>query len=260
MAGLFGGMFNYDKEGPGVEKDAPRKKGFIVFFELYFKNFWKLAISSAWYLLLTIPIVTSGLAAAGFTNVARNMALDRHSFGTSDFFETIKKNWKQALPAGIINIVILLILIGDLFFFYNSTSGALMLIGLAVVVTVLLLFIMMQFYMWTIMITFKLKLKQIYVNSFKFALIGLKRNVLVIILLALLYAAIVGLFLINVNIVALLATLIAIFAVPGFQFLLIQFNTFENVKKYMIIPYYIEHPDEDIELRRSMGIYEDSAE
>ncbi len=257
MAGLFGGFFNYDKEGPGVEKDAPAKKGFIVFFELYFKNFWKLTISSVWFLILSIPIVTSGLAAAGFTNVTRNIALDRHSFGTSDFFDTVKKNWKQALPAGIINIIILLILVGDLFFFYNATSGAMMLFGLAVVVTVLLLFVMMQFYMWTIMITFKLKLKQIYVNSFKFALIGLKRNFLVILLLAVLYAAIVGLFLINVNIIALVATLIAVFALPGFQFLLIQFNIFENIKKYMIIPYYTEHPDEDIELRRSMGILED---
>ena len=32
MAGLFGSFFNYDKEGPGVEKDAPEKKGFIIFF------------------------------------------------------------------------------------------------------------------------------------------------------------------------------------------------------------------------------------
>ena len=37
MAGLFGGLFNYDKEGPGVDKNAPKKKGFIVFFEIYFK-------------------------------------------------------------------------------------------------------------------------------------------------------------------------------------------------------------------------------
>lgn len=256
MAGLFGSFFNYDKEGPGVEKDAPRKKGFIVFFEIYFKNFWKLAISTVWFWLLTIPIVTSGLACAGFTNVARNMSLDRHSFGTSDFFETIKKNWKQALPAGIINVLILslLILAGD---FYISLSGTFSLIGIAVVITCTLLFMMMQFYFWTILITFKLKLKQIYVNSFKFALIGLKRNFLVILLLVVFYAAIFGLFLINKNIISLIAFLIAIFALPGFQFLIIQFNIFENIKKFMIIPYYEEHPDEDIELRRSMGIFED---
>ncbi len=258
MAGLFGGLFNYDKEGPGVEKDAPQKKGFIVFFEIFFKNFWKLAICSVWFIALCIPIVTSGLAFAGFTNVARNMALDRHSFGTSDFFDTIKKNWKQALPTGIINIIILLILLGDILFFWNSTEGALMLIGLAVVVTVLILFIMMQFYMWTIMITFKLKLKQIYINSFKFALIGLKRNVLIIFVMLLFFAAVFGLIAINVNIITLVATLLMIFAIPGLTFLLIEFNTFEKIKKFMIIPYYKDHPEEDLELRRSMGILDDN--
>lgn len=260
MAGLFGGFFNYDKEGPGVEKNAPKKNGFIVFFEIYFKNFWKLTISSVWFLLLSAPVVTMGLAAAGFTNVVRNMALDRHSFGTSDFFSTIKKNWKQALPAGIINAVIFFILIGDILFFYNATQGVGMLLGIAVVITVLLLFIMMQFYMWTILITFKLNLKQIYINSFKFALIGLKRNFLVILLSLLVYAAIFVLFLVGKNIIALVATLIVVFALPGFQFLLIQFNIFENIKKYMIIPYYNDHPDEDIDLRRSLGIYEEENE
>lgn len=257
MAGLFGGFFNYDKEGPGVEKDAPKKKGFIVFFEIFFKNFWKLAICSIWFIALSLPIVTGGLACAGFTNVARNMALDRHSFGTSDFFDTIKKNWKQALAAGIINIIISLILIGDILFFYNSTEGIMMLIGLAVVITVLILFVMMQFYMWTIMITFKLKLKQIYVNSFKFAIIGLKRNILIIFFLLLFVAAIIGMLFININIITLVATVFVVFVLPPFYFLLVQFNTFSKIKKLMIIPYYKDHPDEDLELRRSMGILEE---
>lgn len=257
MAGIFGGLFNYDKEGPGVEKDAPKKKGFIVFFEIFFKNFWKLAVCSVWFIALCIPVITSGLAFAGFTNVVRNMALDRHSFGTSDFFDTIKKNWKQALAAGIINIIILLILAGDIVFFYKSTDGAIKLVGLAVVATVLFLFIMMQFYMWTIMITFKLKLKQIYVNSFKFALIGLKRNVLVILINLLSFAAIFGMLMINVNIITMLATALVIFVIPPFNFMVIQFNTFEKIKKLMIIPYYKDHPDEDLELRRSMGILEE---
>ena len=40
MAGLFG-LFNYEKEGPGIDKNAPKKHGFIVFFETFFRNFWK---------------------------------------------------------------------------------------------------------------------------------------------------------------------------------------------------------------------------
>lgn len=61
MAGFFG-LFNYEKEGPGIEKDAPKKKAFIVFFETFFRNFWKFISVNAVYLLLSIPIITNGLS------------------------------------------------------------------------------------------------------------------------------------------------------------------------------------------------------
>ena len=32
---LFG-FLNFNKEGPGIEKDAPKKRTFIVFLETYF--------------------------------------------------------------------------------------------------------------------------------------------------------------------------------------------------------------------------------
>ncbi|MBQ6816784.1 MAG: YesL family protein [Clostridia bacterium] len=253
MSGFFG-LFNYEKEGPGVEKDAPQKKGFFLFFDLYFKNFWKLVVSSIWFILLSIPVVTSGLAFAGFTNVARNLAIDSHSFGTSDFFETIKKNWKQALPAGIINLLIFALLIWDLYFFYTVTTGIFSLVALAMVLTLLFIFITMNFYLWTIMVTFKLKLKQIYVNSFKFAILCLKRNILIVVSLLAIYAATISLLFLNVNIITMLYTAIVLFVLPGFTFLLIEFNVFPKIKKHMIIPYYKDHPNEDLELRHRMGI------
>jgi hypothetical protein len=37
MAGFLG-FNNYQKEGPGISKDAPKKKTFIVFFEMFFYN------------------------------------------------------------------------------------------------------------------------------------------------------------------------------------------------------------------------------
>ena len=41
---------------------------------------------------------------------------------------------------------------------------------------------------------------------------------------------------------------------PGFKFLLIQYCCFPAIKKYIIDPYYEEHPDEDIEKRKDLGI------
>ena len=253
MAGFFG-LFNYDREGPGVEKNAPKKKSFIVFFELLFKNFWKLAVNSIWYWMLTIFLPTGGLAAAGITNITRNMAIDRHSFGTHDFFDTIKKNWKQALTAGIINTIIIAFLVWDIYFFYTYSEGAISLVCIAICATVLLVFLMMRYYIWVILISFKLKLKEIYINSFKLSLVGLKSNLVIFLGMVLIYAICFGLFWVNVKITLFLLVLIVLFFLPGYRFLLIQFNVFKNIKKYMIDPYYSEHPDEDIELRRGLGL------
>ena len=256
MAGFFG-LFNYEKEGPGVDKNAPEKIGFIRFFELLFKNFWKLAVNSIWYWLLTLLVLPAGLAAAGMTNITRNMAVDTHSFGTTDFFDTIKKNWKQALPAGIINMLVLGFLAFDIYFFTLYFQNELKIIGLAVCITLTLIFMVMRYYIWVILITFKLPLKQIYQNSFKLTMVGFKNNIIVLIGLAAMYALCYGLGVIATGITQFLFCIIVIFVLPGFRFLLIQFNVFGNIKKYMIEPYYKEHPDEDIELRRRLGVYKE---
>ncbi len=251
---VFLGLFNYDKEGPGVEKNAPEKIGFIRFFELFFKNFWKLAINSVWYWLLTLLVVPSGLAAAGMTNITRNMAVDTHSFGTSDFLDTIKKNWKQALIAGIINILAIGFLAFDIYFFWVYAQNVLRTVGLVVCISALLIFLVMRYYIWIILITFKLSFKEIYINSFKLSILGLKNNIIILLGMAIIYAVCYGLGIVGVGLTQFLFFLIAIFVLPAYRFLLIQFNVFPNIKKYMIEPYYENHPDEDIEIRRRLGV------
>ena len=254
---VFFGLFNYEKEGPGISKNAPKKKTFIVFFETFFRNFWKFITINLVYGIISLPQITSGLASAGFTHVARNTARDKHSFGLSDFFDTIKKNWKQALGAGIINTLVYAIIIFDLWFFYTSVKGVFGIIGLGLMLSVLVIFTMMNYFIWTLMITFKFKLKQIYKNSFNFAVINLKKNFLCFFVLLLVHAVYVGiLFLFQRfwHIVLSLEIMIYILTYPGFKFLLIQYCCFPAIKKYIIDPYYEEHPDEDIEKRKDLGI------
>ena len=253
---LFG-FFNYNKEGPGISKDAPKKRTFIVFFETFFRNFWKFIPISAVYSVLCLPLVTSGLASAGMTNVARNTARDKHSFGLSDFFETIKKNWKQALPAGIINTFVYVILIFDVWFFYNS-EGLIAQIGLSITFAMLFIFTVMNYFLWTLMITFKFTLKQIYKNSFKFAFINFKGNLICFFSQVLVLAIYVGLlFLLSNWFILVLSIEIIVFGItfPAFQYLLVQYCVFPSIKKYIIDPYYEAHPDEDLDKRRDLGVY-----
>ena len=256
MAGFFG-LFNYEKEGTGISKNAPKKKTFIVFFETFFRNFWKFININLVYSVISLPIVTSGLAAAGITNVTRNIARDKHSFGLSDFFETIKKNWKQALPVGIINALLYMILLFDIYFFYYCSEGAMATVGLAVAFSMTFIFTVMQFYIWTLMITFDFKLKQLYKNSFKFVFINMKMNLLCLFSIALIYAvniAILLLFKSHFFPVLSIELFLYIILFPSFRYLLVQYCVFPSIKKYIIDPYYEEHPDEDIEKRQNLGI------
>ncbi|MGI6335550.1 MAG: YesL family protein [Eubacteriales bacterium] len=58
MAGFFG-LFNYAKPGKGVSKNAPEKKRFFVFFEIYFRKFWKLLFLNFIYAVITLPFVSA---------------------------------------------------------------------------------------------------------------------------------------------------------------------------------------------------------
>lgn len=256
MAGFFG-LFNYEKEGPGISKNAPKKKGFIVFFETFFRNFWKFIVINLVYGLISLPVLTNGLASAGLTNVTRNIARDKHSFGVSDLLDTVKKNWKQALPAGIIKLVIYIILGFDIYFFYFGSKGIMSTIGLGISLCMLFIFTVMDYFVWTLIITFKFSLKQIYRNSFKFVFINMKMNLVCFFSILLVYAANVGIVLLLSPYAIMVITfeiLLYILLFPSFRFLLVQFCTFPSIKKCIIDPYYRDHPDEDLDKRRDLGI------
>lgn len=53
--GLF--SVNYSKPGPGVDKDAPQKKGIFRYFEIFFRKFWKLLQVNMLYFLCSLPML-----------------------------------------------------------------------------------------------------------------------------------------------------------------------------------------------------------
>ncbi len=255
--GLFGK--NYDTPGKGVSKNEPQKRGFFRFFELYFRNFWKLISAQFWCVLLSLPLVTVGLGQVGMAYVCRMAARDRHSFATSDFFDAIKKNWKKALPLGIINLLILGILAANFYVLIISWKNNLIGKVFAAVIFAAGMFFFTafsfaKFYQYTLMITFDFKFKTLFKNSWLFATLGIKHNVIIGIVLSFIYIAMFWAFTINPTIAIPIIIMVCMFLLPSFRMFLIQFNVFPEIKKYIIDPYYKEHPDEDIEKRRSLGL------
>jgi len=253
---------SYYKEGPGVEKNERKKKGFFAFFDIYFRNFWGLCSVSFVYTLISVLSLgfANGLAKAGMTHVARSISREKHSFLLEDFFETIKKNWKQSLALGAINMVITALLALDIWYFWSYITrddlkelALLEIIGLGLALALAIVATYIKYYIWTMTITFSLTIKQMIKNSFQFVFLNFFKNVGISIVFGALYLGTACLLYLGPGLMV-VAILLFVFVLPGLKTLLVQAVAFPQIKKYMIDPYYAEHKGEDIEKRRALGL------
>lgn len=264
--GLFSNR--YYKEGPGVDKNERKKKGFFAFFEIYFRNFWGLFTTGFIYSLISVLGlgVLNAFAKVGMTHVARSVGRQKHSFLLSDFTETIKKNWKQALALGFINVFLMAILALDIWYFWGYITNpnvkdlaVFQILGLGISLALLIVVTFIKYYIWTMTITFSLTIKQMIKNSFQFVFLNFGRNLFISVIMGVIYFAIYALATMGPGTLV-VAVIILVCIVPGFKTLLVHFLTFPKIKKYMIDPYYAEHKGEDIEKRRALGLEIDEDE
>jgi len=128
------------------------------------------------------PLITVGPAQAGMTYVLRNYSREEHAFIWSDFIEHAKKNFKQSMVVGLINCVVTVLTLIDIYIYFNLKSSSMFLsIASAIIIMAFLLFIMMSMYIYPMMVTFKLTVKQLYKNAFLFAIMKFIPNLLIII-------------------------------------------------------------------------------
>ena len=238
---LFNTLTGYNKPGPGIEKNRPKKKRFFLFFELYFRKFTKLVLLNLLYLVCCLPIITIGPATAGFVYILRSYAREEHTFMMSDFFDAALKNWKQEFISSLINGAIFA-LCGISINLYSTMirktgNGALMIL-MILCITFFVIFIVMNFYFHLILITFNLKLTQIYKNSLLFVFLGLKTNIITVAIVGVLAFLLYRFFPFTIIFIIPLAI-----STIGF---IITFNTYPLVKKYMIDRYYEQHPEEKV--------------
>ncbi len=273
MAGIFG-FFDYSKEGPGVSKKGPQKRSFVVFFEIYGRKFWSLLWANLLYVLVSLPVITGGWAEAGLTYITRNYAREKHAFVKEDFFDTIKKNRGQAFLYGMINILLTGILYFNIFYCLSTFLPGLVqalapegtevkpyapqimdYVVLVVTAFATILFTWMRFYIPLLVVTFKLKLSQVYKNAFIFSVAGLKQNLIITGTMLGVYALLISMILFIPNMLTMvLAMLMWIFLVPAFRSLLIQYTIFPVVKEWMIDPYYKDNPQADKQARLDLNL------
>ena len=142
------GFFNrsISKPGPGVERDEPRKKGVLRFFEILSRDFadlvklnllfclcclpsavlfffsilWFGSLASLLFLLLSLAAAfpIGGAASAGFFFITKRM-MDDPGFVWYEFRRKFRENWRVAIPVGLFCV----------FIFYMEIYLSLALIG-----------------------------------------------------------------------------------------------------------------------------------
>lgn len=256
---------DFESRGSGISKNAPRKKGIQLFFEIFFRKFWKLIEVNMLYFVFFIPIflilaslafikntvlslvcagialvafvVCIGPATAGMTKVMRNFVLERHSFIVTDFFRGFRSNFKKASIVGFIDCLIVLSVYAS-FMVYpvlaEQAGTKLMYIPMIITFSLALVIAMMNYYIFLMMIATSLSFKDLVKNSFALAFVALKQNVITFIVMA---VVAVGMFLLYIYMRPLFLMLIP-FAPMAFVWFVVCFNSYPVIQKFVINPYY----------------------
>jgi len=188
MAGLFG-FFNFEKEGAGVNPDAPKKKRPFLFLELYQRKIVNLIQLNLLYILFCLPVITIGPATAGLTYVLKRYSAGEHSWIRSDFIEHFKKNFRQGFCIGTVNLIVYILLLTNYLFLGTTAQFGFL---KYTVLTIAAIFTMMQFFTYSIMINFNMKIIDIYKDAFILTVVRIWSNLLILaLILALLYVYII---------------------------------------------------------------------
>lgn len=235
MAGFLG-FGNYAKPGKGVKKDGPKKKRFFLFFEIYFRKFWKLVQLNLLYVLFCIPIITIGPATAAMTKIIHSFTMEKPVFLFSDFWDAFKANFKQGLVVGILDLVLSFCITQAWIFYYAKTlESGLYWVLLGIVIIFTLLFAFANYYVYLIISTVDLKLLPILRNSFLLSFLGVRTNFITLFFAG---GLTVLVFLFCPIFVSLLLALFIFFSTYT---MITAFNSFQYIHKYMIHPYYFQN-------------------
>ena len=264
MSGLF--KVDFEKPGKGVPEDGSREKNIVRFFKIVQRKFWAMirlnlmhvvcslpafaisafvlsymyssfsTVNAAYdlafrlffgFTLVSMQFITLGPLHAGFVYVLRNYAREENAFIWSDFIKGIKDNWKRASIVTIIDLIIVFI-VSYMYMFYSKTAeiGTLSVIFKVLLIAFGVIYAMIHIYLYPMMVTLDLTVKQLYSNAFRFAIARYLPNIVILIVivafsLLLFVNVLLGLFLIC----------LAGYSLTGF---LSTFYAYNAIDKYII--------------------------
>lgn len=245
MAGFFG-FGNYEKAGIGIAKNSSQKSRIKLFFEILGVRIWKLFTINLIFTLCCIPVITIGPALAGMTKVLKNYSIDKNAFVWSDFKDAFKNNFRKALVLGIIDLIAYFGIAVGCYLYPQmaSASGNKMFYVLFVItVSVGLTFTIMNFYMYLMLVSTDLSMKNVVKNSLALTFLAPKQNLLSVFIMIAIAVGFFYLILINLQFLFVLPFLPVSFI--GF---IVCFICYPIIQKYVINPYYESRGEKNPEI------------
>ena len=197
--------------------------------------------------LSLLVLLTFGLVSVGTTYIIRNMLKGEPVFMWEDMKYSIRRNWRQGIIYGIIDILLSGMLVYDVVYFFfnaffNPNAGIVQSMFFYISIVSLIFYFFMRFYIYLMMVTFDLSLFKMFKNAMIFAFLGFKRNIL----------AGIGIFFIAFLNVLLFFTPITMglgIALPfvltlGIGTYIAAYAAWPKIKQIMIDPYYKEEEPE----------------
>lgn len=223
FGGLFNRMYYGNPNKPDLKEDDIKVGKFKLFFTVLQVRFWKLLQLNLMYSIFWAPafflvyinlmavtqspeiieisgniysylftmfvfllplILLTGPATAGAVYIIRNWARDEHAWILSDFKDAWKKNWKESLLIMLINGLAIIIIYVNINFYSFQNKFIFMLLKYLIIMLALV-FSMMNMFVFPMLVTYKLKLREIYKNAFIFTMAELPRAFIIFLIAAL---------------------------------------------------------------------------
>lgn len=194
-------------------------------------------------LVCLIPLILLSPINLAFTRITRDYVQEAPSFMFHDIWDTIKKNWWQSGVIGLFQYFGASVLVLGLNWYYSYfNSGMFFKIGFFICLFMVYVYLSMNFYLGLMQVTLDMNLRKIFKNAFYFSVICLWKNLLTILVIALLLFVFFILLIVGMAqslVMSLTFTAIMIFLF-GFIFYFVTFMTYPSVRKFVIDPYYAE--------------------
>ena len=198
-------------------------------------------------LCVVIMLLTWGWQNVGVTYILRSMVRGEPVFLLSDYFYAIKRNLKQGLLLGLLDVIVIALLAFDFMYFYGIIGSFWIDVCFWGICALAILYFFMRFYIYLMLVTFDLSIKKILKNALIFTTLGIKRNLMAVLGMLMLTAIEVIMFAVFMPMnfpIALILPFIYYFSFTAFTS---AYAAYPIIDRYMIAPYRTDddYPDKD---------------